>query len=35
MYTLYVYENRTMKPTEIVLSGEGKVKNDAGDGKSN
>jgi hypothetical protein len=30
MYVIYLYENRKMKPVEIVLSGEGIKENDAG-----
>jgi hypothetical protein len=34
MYFISMYENGTMKPVEIVLSGVGKRENDGG-GKSN
>jgi hypothetical protein len=31
MYFIYLYENSTMKPVEIILSERGMMENDSGD----
>jgi hypothetical protein len=35
MYSVYVYENRTMKPVKIVLKGGGEMRENNGEGESN